>query len=110
MDNINDIVLPEPEDYRVIIDQAIRETRKAIHEAIGYIKRQEDGPMTMRHALKDIGNTVTAIESEVWHLTYSLNRLQDIAAQVLEQRDEAIRQRDLAIASSGLYEYGEDAL
>lgn len=107
---MNDIVLPQEEDYRTTIEQAIRETRHAIKEALGYIERQEDGPLTMRYALKDIDKSVTAIEGEVWYLSGALDRLQAIAAKLLEQRDEALRQRDLLIAVSGLREYGDDSL
>ena len=99
--------LPEDEDFRVVIEQTIRDTRQAIQEALGYIERQEDGPVTMRHALKDIDQSVTAIECEVWYLSSALDRLQAIAAKLLEQRDEALRQRDLLIAVSGLREYGD---
>jgi len=107
---MNDIVLPQEEDYRVEIEQRICETRQAIKEALGYIERQEDGPLTMRYALKDIDQSVTAIECEVWYLSGALDRLQTIAAKLLEQRDEALRQRDLLIAVSGLREYGDDSL
>ncbi len=107
---MNDIILPQEEDYRSTIEQAIRETRQAIQEALGYIKRQEDGPLTMRHALKDIDKSVTAIEGEVWYLSGALDRFQALAAKLLEQRDEALRQRDLLIAISGLREYGDDSL
>ena len=104
---MNDIVPPQEEDYRVVIDQRIGEIRRAIKRALGYIKRQEDGPLTMRAALKKIGKTVDAIEGEVQYLTGALDRLEAIAAKLLEQRDEALRQRDLLIAVSGLREYGD---
>lgn len=104
---MNDIILPQEEDYRVVIDQRIEETRRVIKQALGYIKRQEDGPLTMRAALKKIDKTVTSIEDEVRYLTSALDRLEAIAAKLLEQRDEALRQRDLLIAVSGLYEYGD---
>lgn len=107
---MNDIILPQEEDYRSTIEQAIRETRQAIREALGYIERQEDGPLTMRYALKDIDKSVTAIEGEVWYLSGALDRFQTIAAKLLHQRDEALRQRDLLIAVSDLYEYGDDSL
>lgn len=99
---MNDIILPEPEDYRAKIEQAIRETRQAIREAVGYIERQEDGPLTMRHALRDIDQSVSAIEAETLYLTGTLDRIQAAATKLLEQRDEAIRQRDLLIAWLGL--------
>jgi hypothetical protein len=63
---MNDIILPQEEDYRTTIEQTICETRYAIKEALGYIERQEDAPLTMRHALKDIDKSVTTIECEVW--------------------------------------------
>jgi len=107
---MNDIILPQEEDYRAEIRIAIRDTRQAIKEALGYIERQEDGPLTMRHALKDIDKNVTAIEGEVGYLTGELQRLRLIASTLLKQRDEALRQRDLLIAISGLREYGDDAL
>ena len=102
--------LPEDEEFQVVINHAIRDTRQAIQEALGYIERQEDGPITMRHALKDIDTSVTAIECEVWYLSGALDRLQALAAKLLEQRDEALRQRDLLIAVTGLLEYGDDTL
>ena len=107
---MNDIILPQDEDYRAEIRLAIRETRQAIKEALGYIERQEDGPITMRHALKDIDTNLTAIEGEVSYLTGELQRLRLIASTLLKQRDEALRQRDLLIAISGLREYGDDTL
>jgi hypothetical protein len=107
---MNDIILPQEEDYRAEIRLAIRETRQAIKEALGYIERQEDGPLTMRHALKDLDKSVTAIECEVSYLTGELQRLRLIASVLLKQRDEALQQRDLLIAISGLREYGDDAL
>ena len=85
-----------------MINQAIRDTRQTIHEALGYIERQEDGPVTMRYALTDIDKTVTAIECEAWYLSGALDRLQAIAAKLLEQRNEALRQRDLLIAAFGV--------
>jgi hypothetical protein len=104
---MNDIILPQEEDYRAEIRVVIRETQQAIREALGYIERQEDGPLTMRHALKDIDQNVTAIECEVSYLTGELQRLRLIASTLLKQRDEAVRQRDLLIALCGLPEYGE---
>jgi hypothetical protein len=43
----------------------------------------------------------------VRYLTGALDRLEAIATKLLEQRDEALRQRDLLIAVSGLREYGD---
>ena len=101
---MKDLIPPQEEDYHVVIDQRIGETRQAIKQALGYIKRQEDGPLTMRAALKKIDKTVDAIEGEMLYLTGALDRLEAIAAKLLEQRDEALRQRDLLIAVSGLRE------
>ena len=96
---MNDIVLPQDEDYRAEIKAAILETRQAITEALGYIERQEDGPLTMRYVLKDIGERVNTIEYEVSYLTDELQRLKAIASTLLKQRDEALRQRDVLIAA-----------
>jgi hypothetical protein len=95
-------------DYRAEIDQAIQETHQAIEEAFGYIERQEDGPVTMRHALTAIDTRLSAIETEVCCLVGTVDRLHTIALKLLEQRDEALRQRDLLIALTGLTEYGTD--
>jgi hypothetical protein len=107
---MNDVILPQEEDYRAEIRATIHETRQAIKQALGYIERQEDGPLTMRHALKDIEKSVSAIECDASYLTSELKRLRIIAGKLLQQRDEALRQRDLLIAVSGLREYGDDTL
>jgi hypothetical protein len=96
-------------NYRSDIEKAVRETRSAIQEALGYIDRQEDGPFTMRCALQEIDNRLSAIETEVCCLVGTTDRLQAIAMKLMEQRDEALRQRDLLIAVSGLREYGDQA-
>ncbi len=94
-------------DHRADIEKAVRETRSAIQEALGYIDRQEDGPFTMRCALQEIDNRLSAIETEVCCLVGTADRLHAIALKLMEQRDEALRQRDLLIAVSGLREYGD---
>ncbi len=94
-------------DYRADIEKAVRETRSAIQEALGYIERQEDGPFTMRCALQQIDSRLSAIETEVSCLVGTADRLQAFALKLMEQRDEALRQRDLLIAVSGLREYGD---
>jgi hypothetical protein len=100
---MNDLQLPEPEDYRSAIAQAIREARHAIQEVLGYIKRQEDGPVTMTYALRDIDKTVDDIQFEASYLAGESERWRVIAAKALEQRDEALRQRDILLGylSSG---------
>ena len=86
--------LPEPDDYRSTIANAIRETRQLITETLGYIAQQEDGPVTMHHALTSIGHAVTDIQLEASYLSAETERWRMIAAKALEQRDEALRQRD----------------
>lgn len=54
---------PSEPDYRAEIELAVHEARKAIAEALGYIEQQEDGPLTMRCALKDIDKQVDVLES-----------------------------------------------
>jgi hypothetical protein len=93
--DFDDRDIPADEDYRVVLEQCIHEAYAAIREANGYIDRQEDGPFTMRMALRDIEKRVSAIQAEMWYLTGALDRYQAITAIVIEQRDEAIRQRDL---------------
>jgi len=94
-DNFSDIDLPEQEDYRAVMDQTIKDMRQAIHEAFGYIERQEDGPLTMTYVLRKAEKRLSAVECESWYITSQINRLHTIITKLLEQRDEAIRQRDL---------------
>ena len=76
--------LPEPEDYRATIAQAVGETRHLIQEALGYIKRQEDGPLTMDAALQAIDQAVTDIQLEVSYLSGALERYRAVNAKALE--------------------------
>ena len=92
--------LPESIDYRAEIATMIRKTYQTIEEALGYIERQEDGPLTMRFALRDIEHTVEAIETEVCYLTGALEQLQTAIATLQTQRDEAMQQRNLLMGSS----------
>ena len=89
-------------DHRADVETAIRETRQAIQDSLGYIDRQEDGPFTMRIALKEIDDRLNAIETEVSCLVGSIDRFHAIALKLMEQRNEALRQRDLLIAVLGL--------
>ena len=89
---------PEREDYRAHIAEAIRETHLAIRKAMRYIRRHEDGPVTMYHALKVIAKRVTDIQLEASYQSAELERMQKLTAEAYEQRDEAIRQRDLALS------------
>src|SRR5215472_2834711 len=95
---MNDFPLPEPEDYRSAIANAIRQTRQLVKEALGYIKRQEDGPVTMRYALRDINKAVDDIQFEASYLTDELDRWRALATKAMEQRDEAVRQRDILLS------------
>jgi hypothetical protein len=93
-------VSQEHENYQAELSHAISETRHAISEALGYIERQEDGPVTMRFALRDIEDRVSAIESEADYLACALDRFQEMVEKLAEQRDSALRQRDLLLAMS----------
>jgi hypothetical protein len=48
---------------------------------------------------------VDTLEDEVYGLHYTAISLTRIAVRLREQRDEALRQRDLLVAVSGLTEY-----
>jgi len=84
-------------EYRAEIEQAIRDTRAAIEEALGYIERQEDGPSTMRSAIKDIDALVDAIETDVSCLVITVDELRALTATLRQQRNEAVHQRDVLI-------------
>lgn len=84
-------------DYRAEIELAVRETRRVIDEALGYIRRQEDGPMTMRHSLQEIKAQVDILESELYELYYNAENLNRIIERVSRQRDETIRQREMVM-------------
>ena len=92
------LTIPAPTDYRALIAHAVQETRRAIRQAMGYIRRQEDGPVTMYHALKVIDKRVLDFQLEASYLTEENDRLRVIAAQAVEQMEEAIRQRDYALS------------
>jgi hypothetical protein len=76
------------------LERAIQETREAINAAILLIENQEDGPITMRAALKDIDARLDSIETEVCYLNGTVEKFGAITAKLREQRDEVIRQRD----------------
>ncbi|MEP7287290.1 MAG: hypothetical protein ABI947_16160 [Chloroflexota bacterium] len=83
--------VPQGYSPRAEIDQALNATRAVIEEAIGYIERQEDGPLTMRFALRDIEDQVNALETEA---IYAHRRTkQDCAAFTASarRRDPAIQ-------------------
>ena len=83
--------------YKADIAAAIREARESIEEALDFIRNQEDGPLTMRAALREIGEKIDRVESEVCCLTYSYEDLSIIVARLNQQRDEAIRQRNAVV-------------
>jgi hypothetical protein len=87
-------LLPDSEQ----IEKVLNETREAIQAALTLIDNQEDGPITMRAALKDIYSRVDDIETEFAYLSSTTNYLNAIALKLLEQRDEAVRQRDMLLA------------
>ena len=98
--NANSLVpVPESEsELYARIKLTIQETHAAVEEALGFIERQEDGPFTMTVALKDIDSQVDAIATEVSCLMGSVEVLHTVAAKLRDQRDEALRQRDLLLA------------
>jgi len=77
------------------MEKVVHETRQAIEETLGYIERQEDGPVTMRHALKDIDERVSAIENEINYLVGTVDHLHTLAERLFRQHEEAIRQRNI---------------
>jgi chromosome segregation ATPase len=76
-----------------MIARAIEDTREAIEEALGLIRRFEDGPMTMTVALIDIRKEVDAIEQEVEVMKDHIDELRTLVARLRAQRDFAVRQR-----------------
>ena len=92
------LTIPAPTDYRALIAHAVQEARRAIRQTIGYIRRHEDGPVTMRHALNVIDKRVMNIQLEASFLTDENDRLRVIAAEAVEQMEEALRQRDYALS------------
>src|SRR5258708_38948775 len=79
------------------LDWIIDETHRLVARAIGYIRRQEDGPMTMRHALEEINEAVAAIRWEGNHLTAKVKELEVLVAEASTQRDDALQQRDFLL-------------
>jgi hypothetical protein len=86
----NQPALPE---YKAMIARAIQDTREAIEEALGLIRRFEDGPMTMTAALMDIRKEVDAIEQEFEVMKEHVDELRTLVARMRAQRDFAVRQR-----------------
>jgi hypothetical protein len=84
-------------DYQKDAEQAIQETRSAIHEALGYIQRQEDGPFTMTVALREIAARLDALESEIGLMGCAIEDWHMLAMRVTRQRDEVIRERDTVL-------------
>jgi hypothetical protein len=75
------------------IEDVIRETRIAIQYAFRLIDQQEDGPMTMRAALKVIDQCVDLIDSEAWYLQHATDRSTTMTQVIRDQRDELLVQR-----------------
>ncbi|MEP7288097.1 MAG: hypothetical protein ABI947_20270 [Chloroflexota bacterium] len=102
--------MPPERNHRANIDQAIKATRAVIEEAVGYIERQEDGPLTMRFALRDIEQKVDLLETEACCALVTLDEMNEIALTLREQRDEAIRQYEVILSLFGLPNMGSDQL
>jgi hypothetical protein len=83
--------------YKTDIAAAIDEAREAIEDALECIRNQEDGPLTMRAALAEIGEKLDRVESEVCCMSYSYENLSVTIARLNQQRDEALRQRTAAL-------------
>ena len=89
-------------DYDPRLEQAIQATRVAIEEALGFIERQEDGPLTMHFALRDIAQQVDAIETEACCVVVTLEEMNELVLKLCQQRDEAIHQYNVLLALFGL--------
>jgi len=96
--NMSNSSLPQEYAYRAEVEKAIRKTTEAIEAAFGHIERQEDGPITMRYALKEIDNGLSEVENQISYLIGTLLSANDFTAQMIEQRDNAIRERDRLMA------------
>jgi septal ring factor EnvC (AmiA/AmiB activator) len=77
---------------------AIEDARAAIAESLRLIADQEDRPNTMRCQIKEIDERVDDIERRVSALGMVMDRWEEIATRLEQQRDEALRQRDLLMA------------
>jgi hypothetical protein len=86
-------ILPYYPQMEALIEKAYA----AIQEAITLIDNQEDGPFTMRCALKVIEECVTLIESEGVYLQARAEDMNAIALKMRDQRDEALNQRDMLV-------------
>lgn len=84
--------------FQAQAERAIEDARAAIAEGLRLIEDQEDGPFTMRCQIKEIDERVDDIERRVFSLGMVMERWEEIATRLEQQRDEAIRQRDLLIA------------
>src|SRR4051812_8476343 len=82
-------------EYKTNIAAALRETTQAIKEAIELINNHEDGPATMRAALREIEAFVSNVETEISCMEYGYEDIVVMMARVSQQRDEAFRQRDI---------------
>jgi hypothetical protein len=84
-------------EYKVSIEAAMRETRQAINDAIELINNHEDGPATMRSALNEIEQYLSNVETEVSCMEHSYQDVLALMARVNGQRDEALKQRNIAL-------------
>ena len=79
-------------DFRGYIQKLLDETYKALDEAVGYIKRQEDGPITMRYALEKIRRRLAAVEVEINALTSTNEANEVLMEELTQQRNDAVYQ------------------
>ena len=82
-------------DHRPENERLVRETRDLIQTALEYIDNQEDGPFTMRCALRDIDEAISNLETQLAMEAGSIERLQSIAQKLKKQRDKAMHQCEL---------------
>lgn len=80
--------------YRKDIEKASKETWDKIEEALGYIKRQEDGPFTMTVAIREIGEKLDRLETEVSILCAGYQEVEVMTRLLRSQRREAFKARD----------------
>ena len=79
-------------DFRGHIQKLLDETYKALDEAVGYIKRQEDGPLTMRYALAKVRRKLAAVEVEINTLTATNDSNELANEELTRQRNDALYQ------------------
>ena len=82
----------------VWLDVAIATARASVEESLALIERGEDGPATMRQALKTLHARLDVMDTEASILRAAIGELFGVAVRLREQRDEALSDRDQVIA------------